>query len=1032
MQRKADMHFTDELVLRIPALSFSSLQKEEDIKGLLYNLHFMEAVQLASPVLYRECMKWKGGLLADEKEVKKITASLAKYYQRMLSRCTPFGLFSGCTVVKWKEEGTAIEISPEKFRRSTRLDMHYLCALALQLSSLPAIRKRLQFFPNNSRYHTGNGLRYMEYNYEKGARMYKISSVDASDWLDQIFTKAKHGATIDDVTTLLVADGVAHEDAVEFTHELINNQLLISELDPKITGEEYMHQVLQTLKKINNPADGEITAITGLLEAIVNDLRNCDEAGLGNEKLYSSLIEKIKQTGVAFDEGRLLQTDRFPMTGTAGISKEIQEKLLSVVNTLLPLSAVATDTHLSSFTEKFRNRYEDKEVPLLQALDTETGIGYTQQSGKNLSPLIDALALPAGERNSYDIKWNKKEQWLFDLLLRSQNEYEVELPVDTIPENTSIAPLPPSLSVMFSLTESGIVFRGASGSSAVNILGRFGYGDEGINQLCKKVAEEEQTKNPAVVFAEIIHLPEDRVGNILQHPPFRKYEIPFLATSSAEQQYQIPLQDIMVTVRENKVRLRSLSLNKSIMPRLSNAHNFSFRSLPVYQFLADVQSQGSTHAVMFSWGAMGRSFTFLPRVKMKDIILSEATWQLGKADFSTLVSDSSTSAVKAFTEKWKMPAMVVLADGDNELLVDWESPVSISAFVSVVRNREQIIIKEFLLPDAKAVTTEDGKPYCNQFVAALINENEVLPVAMQSSLIKKEKIQGGFLPGTEWVYYKIYCGSKSADDILAHIIHPLVNLLKEKQLIDKWFFIRYVDPDFHIRIRFHLQDTGNYGAVAAACAESFQPALDKGMLWKVQADTYFRELERYGDATIAVVEDLFYYDSELKLKFLQLTEGDERETLRWQWGMRGVDELLDMMGYTLEQKYSLMQFFRDSFAAEFGADKNLFKQLNTKYNDNRAMVQAAMENPVSASNVLKPLLGLYREGHNELKKIIDRLRRAAGPGSEREMEGWTGSYIHMNLNRLFLSEPRLHELVLYDFLCSWYRSCISRKGKEDR
>lgn len=122
-----------------------------------------------------------------------------------------------------------------------------------------------------------------------------------------------------------------------------------------------------------------------------------------------------------------------------------------------------------------------------------------------------------------------------------------------------------------------------------------------------------------------------------------------------------------------------------------------------------------------------------------------------------------------------------------------------------------------------------------------------------------------------------------------------------------------------------------------------------------------------------------------------------------------------------------MQFFRNAFAAEFNADKNLFKQINLRYNLNKQLVQTVMENQFSVNDPLKPLLELYDESRDVLRKLIADLKLLAGANGDAAMDGWIGSYIHMNLNRLFLSEPRLHELVLYDFLCSWYRTCINRK-----
>jgi len=52
-------------------------------------------------------------------------------------------------------------------------------------------------------------------------------------------------------------------------------------------------------------------------------------------------------------------------------------------------------------------------------------------------------------------------------------------------------------------------------------------------------------------------------------------------------------------------------------------------------------------------------------------------------------------------------------------------------------------------------------------------------------------IQRKFLLGDAWLYYKIYCGARTADMLLTDMIAPLVAELKKQELIEKWFFIRY-------------------------------------------------------------------------------------------------------------------------------------------------------------------------------------------------------------------------------------------------
>ena len=65
------------------------------------------------------------------------------------------------------------------------------------------------------------------------------------------------------------------------------------------------------------------------------------------------------------------------------------------------------------------------------------------------------------------------------------------------------------------------------------------------------------------MFAEIVHLPESRIGNILMRPVLRQYEIPYLCGTTLSEEFQIPLTDLLVGIEGDKVVLRSQKLNKA-------------------------------------------------------------------------------------------------------------------------------------------------------------------------------------------------------------------------------------------------------------------------------------------------------------------------------------------------------------------------------------------------------------------------------------------------------------------------------------
>ena len=146
-------------------------------------------------------------------------------------------------------------------------------------------------------------------------------------------------------------------------------------------------------------------------------------------------------------------------------------------------------------------------------------------------------------------------------------------------------------------------------------------------------------------------MPESRIGNILLRPVLRNYEIPYLGKSAMPVENQIQVADLMVSVKNGKIILRSQKLNKEIIPRLSTAHNYSFNALPVYQFLCDLQTQHFEKSGFgFNWGSLSTSYKFLPRAEYKNVILARAKWQLLKSDLQVLLDDKNPDYLKNIAE----------------------------------------------------------------------------------------------------------------------------------------------------------------------------------------------------------------------------------------------------------------------------------------------------------------------------------------------------------------------------------------------
>src|ERR1700744_23713 len=212
------LQIMDDIIVRSPAYPFHPTPDADWIYALIDNESFLEAIYIASPPLYDECIKAKAGLQAGDKEKEKLIKSLQRYYSRMCSRSPPFGLFSACGTATWGNQ--AQEGLPGKLTRHTRLDIHYLQQLVSTLSLKQGIREHLLYYRNNSCYISGNEIRFIEYRYVNASRSYKISAVTVNPYISMMLDNSRQGITREQGVNLVVGQQIPREDAIRFVDDL--------------------------------------------------------------------------------------------------------------------------------------------------------------------------------------------------------------------------------------------------------------------------------------------------------------------------------------------------------------------------------------------------------------------------------------------------------------------------------------------------------------------------------------------------------------------------------------------------------------------------------------------------------------------------------------------------------------------------------------------------------------------------------------------------------------------------------------------
>lgn len=284
-----------------------------------------------------------------------------------------------------------------------------------------------------------------------------------------------------------------------------------------------------------------------------------------------------------------------------------------------------------------------------------------------------------------------------------------------------------------------------------------------------------------------------------------------------------------------------------------------------------------------------------------------------------------------------------------------------------------------------------------------------------------KEVQRTFIPGSEWVYIKVYAGSNTADKILINELPKFISALNRKTHIEKWFFIRYSDPDFHLRVRIKVKDCMSIGEAIRLFYLHFKQPITDERVWKVQLDTYNRELERYKGHLMEATETMFCVDSIYTLKILKTLNGMPQPA-RWLISVKMVDALLMDFNYGLLQRKELLGRMDKSYKTEFGFNEFNSKQFNVMYREySRELEEVLWNKKVDGDyKILHEIIALRSK---ELKMVVSELM-AADKG--REIGTLVSSYIHMMLIRLFCSKNRLYELAVYNFMHRLYASRIAR------
>lgn len=813
-----------------------------------------EALKHASPVLASQVRALCSSSTPAARDVRRAVSSVARYVLRAEQRATPFGLFAGVAPAaigtraraKWGSDHVVIG----------RPSAEWLAAVVERLESRPELLERLPVVVNNTATRRGDRLIVP---YQADAQSDRRPAVEASVALTEpvraVLEAAREPICAGPLADKLVADfpGAGPGKARRLVEGLIRNEVLITSLHAPSTETDALDYLLAQLDAVEADTVTQVADTIRELRAVQADLCDCgSRSGRGRAAArMRALVPGLRCHPLALD----LRLD-----AEVELPQEVAREVERAVGVLARVSALPYGTAAwKAYQRRFYERYGiGTMVPLTEVVaDSGTGFpdGYpgAPSDGRRsrLSARDDTLVRLAQAA----VLDGRHEVVLTDELIAA---------MDLGPESPRVPPhLELGVRVHAASTEE--LQRGhfrlevASVSRGIGVTtGRF----------LAVLAPEDRER----LSAELTDLPTADEGTVpaqLSFPPLlptsahvtRAPQV--LSTVISVQEHRsissdvLTPDDLAVACDGRRMYLAAPERGQRIEAVGMHALNLKEHTPPLVRFLTELSRAQCAQVTLFNWGA-ATAMPFLPRLRYGRTVLAPARWRL---DASELPGRDHPQALwDTALEEWRtrrrMPQRVALAEEDRRLLLDLDQAVHRTLLRRHLdRTRLAVLVEG---PDADTYGWCEGRAH--EVVVPLRATRPpawpLLPAPAPARRCSPAQIQ---TPGVSALLLAtLYGDRRRQDTVLAQHIPGLLDQLGSPP----WWFIRFRDPDHHLRVRIALPDPEAFAATAHAVGTWANELRSAGLLSDVRFPTSYREMGRWGSGTAwDAAENVFRADS---------------------------------------------------------------------------------------------------------------------------------------------------------------------------
>lgn len=1005
-------------------VSLQSLQKAVDLPQVT------DALEVGAPRLLR--VPKSGDAQAERSHGIKLLEQIV----RMTMRPNPFGLYAGVALGHFGEH-TAIGLRDGGTRSTMSWpSASWLLSFLRTAEREMILEQRGRIRANPYIVHSQRRLKVPQTARSVGLGDSDYASIRRSEKLVSILDAASDWTPTSDLVDSVAPQpgsvkGEQTPSILQLFVRLVDLEVLITDLAVTPIDRDPSLQLLEEFlgpSHVGSARTKDIAEVQNAMSRIVDAETGHigDALALANDQLLSLHTPE--------DDGKVTRTDSYVDLAFSQLGPLIRPAMESAASLLVKTSATIAVSPLVEYKRRFGDRYGIAEVPLLDLLDTDRGLG---------SPYLGHSPPRQGATGPE----RRRDQSLFRIAALATREQirEVRLSPDDIQDLTRYhepRDIPITCDFFFSILSESTddidkgrfqILIGPRGVTAQGgqVFARFFEGLAGVRDHLQAIADHEKSIDPAAMWAELLHWPKATSGgNVMTRPCVQDWVVDCGWIGEVGSGTKtLALTDLAIGLNNGKFYVVSLRHNTRVM--IKTGHLLTSSSAPIAaRFLSDLSVDGLVAPTGFDWGE-ARHLPFLPRLVFERTVLSPARWRVPaqvvelsrkpRAEYQHF-----ESAMELWASQWGLPQHVALAVHDQRLWFDLSCPDFRESFRNSIKGAPPEVWVEETFPELKSMwTLEPANTSAIEFVSTLMRTTHQPVVFKQAAtdgverMVRKARSsapgeRSGFGLGSEWTFMKMYCGDNSQDDLITNELYPLIDQFEKCGLISAWHYLRFADPDPHLRLRVRAKTQGDVQALVSRLGLFGSQMIESSSISRYEFGFYSPEMERYGGSEcLPLCEHMFTQSSVLAAQSLEGVRAadDDRKLLN---ACSTTEEFMKIVGLPLTYRRGLYDTMVNVGLRGDNVDVDLRHRFGRRYRALRTEVEATLAVPdpseVGTSNNSSRSgqegAGIPPSTWEQIELLAHENRLVSSVGSI------LGSLIHLHLNRagLITTESELEAL----------------------